>query len=139
MQSISHQKNCNNKVRQKDFAEFAPPSRSDPVDGSSVFANGRYANCLFECQLELAAGRCGCLPWDYPRLNGSFPLCTLSGAGCFSDALGLVRDPRLCRHCLVDCATVTYTYKVSATPIDASSLCIPSNWEVGTAESDIVQ
>ncbi len=48
-----------------------------------IFSTYTQAACTFECSLDHAEGRCGCVPWNYPRLLSSSEICDYMGVFCF--------------------------------------------------------
>ncbi len=93
----------------------------------TLFHTYRHANCLFECYLRSAYKTCGCIPWDYGRINETAPICHLKGTTCFKNILSADRDPKHCPNCLMDCTNTMYTYTVLSKPISLRALCSYSN------------
>ncbi len=84
-----------------------------------------HSGCLFECSLDIAKAKCGCLPWNYPRSDDDLTmLCDLFGNKCFENTLSRMDPPLVCSQCKKDCEKVTYTVHESAYPVgDAMQFC----------------
>lgn len=93
---------------------FSPDKRNcldkTEISRGSVFKRYSNANCVFECNLVLATSKCGCVPWDFPRHDGTTPMCAPKGSTCFRQAISAMETER-CGHCIPDCNTVHYSYK----------------------------
>ena len=51
----------------KELTEFQRNCRLNQESGSlNIFKVYTKVGCLFECNLEHAMERCGCIPWNYP-------------------------------------------------------------------------
>ena len=44
-----------------------------------IFQEYSQVSCIFECQINFAFGKCGCIPWDYPHPGDRKPVCDLWG------------------------------------------------------------
>ena len=81
------------------------------IEGLKLFKQYSQAACQFECQIQMATEKCGCVPWDYPHLNtsGLSEVCEGWGRYCFE---GVLKDTnrRLanCKYCLPDCIITRY-------------------------------
>ena len=79
--------------------------------GLKLFTQYSQAACQFECQIEIATNKCGCVPWDYPQLAKDHLISVCDGWGryCFEDAL-LYANKRLndCGNCLPECIITRY-------------------------------
>ncbi len=93
---------------------FSPDKRNcldkTEISRGSVFKQYSNANCVFECNLVLATSKCGCVPWDFPRQDGTTPMCAPKGSTCFRQAISAMETER-CGHCIPDCNTVHYSHK----------------------------
>ena len=80
-----------------------------------LFSQYSQAACQFECQIEIATNKCGCVPWDYPQLakDDLISVCEGWGRYCFEDVLMDTRK-RLneCGNCLPDCIVTRYNMKM---------------------------
>ena len=73
-----------------------------------LFENYSFSNCLLECRLAKAATEINCIPWYFPRSNGSqTPSCDPWQTHQFRLEMGRVGQDQ-CRHCLADCEEVKY-------------------------------
>ena len=97
----------------------------DENEDFSLFKDYRQGNCIFECQLKIAFKKCGCMPWDYPFLNDSMPICDKFGRLCFQKKMIDPETITKCNQsqCKNDCFSTSYWYSVYSTKIDAIALC----------------
>ena len=73
-----------------------------------LFENYSFSNCLLECRLAKAATEINCIPWYFPRSNGSqTPSCDPWQTHQFRLEMGRVGQDQ-CGHCLADCEEVKY-------------------------------
>ncbi len=85
-------------------------------------------SCLFECRLEHAIGKSGCVPWDYPnplddegRAWSDFEICTASidkkenKLALFEEMMNNGRESVEC-DCLPNCEETAYRTQVSHCP-----------------------
>ena len=76
-----------------------------------LFSQYSQAACQFECQINMAANKCGCTPWDYPQMSndGLFSVCEGWGRYCFISVLeDTSKRLKHCGNCLPDCITTRY-------------------------------
>ncbi len=88
-------------------------------ESGSLNSFGQYTQsaCLFECQLKIAAEKCNCTAWDYPRLNSDVDLCWYKVAkSCFKTQMDSFIDSDDC-DCPNDCSSVEYSVAIQARPI----------------------
>ncbi len=52
-------------------------------DDMKIFSYYTQSGCMFECSLGIAADKCGCIPWNYPRFDPMHDVCDYMGAECF--------------------------------------------------------
>lgn len=74
-----------------------------------LFSQYSQAACEFECQIQMATRKCGCVPWDYPQLatDDLLPICEAWGRYCFVSVLEDTRKRlKHCGNCLPDCITI---------------------------------
>ncbi len=77
-------------------------------------------SCQFECRLQYAANKSGCIPWDYPIPKGfsGLPICTLSSADPNMDGLVIFEnamdsaDSLSGCECLPNCEETQYRTQV---------------------------
>ena len=55
----------------------------DETDGLKLFLTYTKANCLYECQYQLAREKCQCVPWNFPH-KSTDELCDFFGNFCFT-------------------------------------------------------
>jgi len=63
------------------------PSQKNGVPFMMYSDKYSQSNCIAECNFLVAAQECGCIPWNYPRLNISAnapPHCDYKGQECFN-------------------------------------------------------
>ncbi len=83
----------------------------------AFFKHYSQAGCLLECNVMRAYGKCGCIPWNFPRMNESALLCKsglgngMFSAGCFEEAMSRHPDVTEC-SCPVECNAVHYMTSV---------------------------
>ena len=87
-----------------------------------LFEGYTQANCYFECQLKIAYAKCQCHPWNFPKLNSSWDICSWMGRKCFKRMVKETDLSSQC-NCPLDCATTRYDYSINSTPINAKKLC----------------
>ena len=92
----------------------------------TLFNEYTQSSCIFECQLKKALEKCHCMPWNYPQLNGSHPICHRVSNKCFEKVMSDSNSTIDC-NCPFDCATTRYAYSVSSTAFDPIVLCNPNN------------
>ena len=81
------------------------------IEGLKLFKQYSQSACQFECQIEMATKKCGCVPWDYPHLNtsGLSEVCEGWGRYCFENVLkDTNRRLANCKYCLPDCIITRY-------------------------------
>ena len=88
----------------------------------TLFKGYTQANCLFECHLKAAYEKCACIPWDFPRLNKTWPLCDRFARECFQLDMTNAEIDDQC-NCPLDCATTRYTISLHSTLIDGKTYC----------------
>ena len=79
--------------------------------GLKLFTQYSQAACQFECQIEIATNKCGCVPWDYPQLakDRLISVCEGWGRYCFEDVLSDTnKRSNDCGNCLPDCIITRY-------------------------------
>ncbi len=69
VQVTPHILHMDSEMLGKDQAVRKCFSHESDSDTLNIFANHRYANCLFECRLKHSLQKCGCVPWNYPSIN----------------------------------------------------------------------
>jgi hypothetical protein len=90
--------------------------------GMKLFKAYTHSGCIFECQLNDALSKCGCIPWDYPHPGNLEPVCDRWGKECFEIRMGNTETVEKC-DCPYDCATTRYSYSVSSTALDVEAMC----------------
>jgi hypothetical protein len=90
--------------------------------GLKLFKEYTRSGCIFECQLNKALSKCGCIPWDYPHPGNLEPVCDRWGKECFEVSMGNTETVEKC-DCPYDCATTRYPYSVSSTALDVEAMC----------------
>ena len=112
----------------------------DETYNSALFKDYRQVNCIFECEVETASNKCGCIPWDYPFLNNSVAICDAFGRFCFKKFMEDPKTIKQCEHCAHDCTTTGYWYSIYSTKIDETEICSNIRFryalEYGTAKPD---
>ena len=118
-QSITNE-NTKHLPKEKRQCQF-----KDEKENSRLFKDYRQGNCIFECQLNIASKKCGCMPWDYPFLNDSLPICDKFGRLCFQTTMINSESTTKCNQsqCKNDCISTSYRYSVYFTKIDSIALC----------------
>ena len=79
--------------------------------GLKLFRQYSQDACEFECQIEMATTKCGCVPWDYPQLlkEGLLQVCEGWGRYCFKSVLkDSNKKLNNCGHCVPDCTITRY-------------------------------
>ena len=78
----------------------------------SVLKNYSQQNCRYECKVNFATEKCGCIPWDFPlkpkNLTGYE--CDVFGRTCFFNAIKqfIATEETICLHCKDDCEYMHY-------------------------------
>ncbi len=89
-----------------------------------LFNNYSKSACEFECHVKNAHDSCGCIPWDYPRLDRlSLPVCNETGTECFK--VGYL-DSALSAECDCpsSCLSTEYSYTYHSEPLTyTTGLC----------------
>ncbi len=114
------------------FVEYPPKLQMNHATQEPFFVPEKHhislqMSCIFECQLAYTASRCGCIPWDYPQLDSSYPICHVSGRRCFESLLPMsdsVSTGEPC-DCPNDCSGISYQYNIVMKDTDATEVCIP--------------
>ncbi len=86
---------------------------------SNLFRNYTKGGCQFECAVNKAHARCGCIPWDYPHVEEPLQVCQRIGDECFRNTMASAQIYKDC-DCPVSCSSTTYSFSVISTPLDAS-------------------
>ncbi len=94
-----------------------------------IFSKYTQEACKFECQLTQAEAKCGCVPWNYPRMANDTPVCDYMGVNCFEQVMSDTTVSEKC-FCPYDCDTTRYGYSVSSTALDFETLC-PTDTKLG--------
>ncbi len=89
-----------------------------------MFRNYSKSACMLECKLTRAAEACGCIPWDYPRINDTVPICHFYTKLCFREEMAKGVTPSEC-SCLNDCDSVSYTRDIIVKPSQKRDYCYP--------------
>ena len=79
--------------------------------GLKLFSQYSQNACQFECQIEIATAKCGCVPWDYPHVSkkGLLQVCEGWGRYCFESVFKNPKNRKNhCGHCLPDCIITRY-------------------------------
>ena len=90
-----------------------------PEDNGNMkyLKNNSRSGCGFECMVEMSKERCGCAPWNFPRMSMDEPFCDIFGNVCVGSLMDSM-DKKLC-DCDNDCSKTTFTIFESSTPIVA--------------------
>ena len=94
--------------------ECMSPHESDSLD---LFESYDNKNCLFECSIKRAREECGCILWDFPRWEGTTPVCSTGEYACFREAVEST-EPSDCPRCMPDSEGVTYSHTLQVKPMD---------------------
>ena len=86
------------------------------------FKEYTQANCFFECHLKFAYEKCQCVPWDFPYMNKTWPICDKFGRECFRIKMKDPNHDKQC-NCHLDCATTRYAISLYSSAIDAKIIC----------------
>ena len=94
------------------------------IDGNSIFQHYSKPGCIFECSMNFAIKRVGCLPWDFPVPlaweNTNLDVCHSANldANLTSNKLDMfyaaMNDDSNLRtyQCMPDCETTVYDTQV---------------------------
>ena len=91
-----------------------------------IFREYSREACRLECQVEQAAQRCGCYPWDYPFKYDQDDLlvCDFLGNVCFDNVMSnSSMDNCDVGRCPMDCNSISYSYSIVSTPFKENELC----------------
>ncbi len=91
----------------------------------TIFRKYSKSGCMLECKLRRAAKRCGCIPWDYPKLDEGAPICHFQTTTCFKTEMSKGVTPTEC-SCLNDCDLVSYTYDIIVKSTQVNDYCYGS-------------
>jgi hypothetical protein len=95
----------------------------------TIFQLYSQSNCFFECFLSITKGYMkekynqpdACIPWSYPSADLFPKICNPWEAVEFQEMISNIPTSK-CSHCLPDCSSVTYSMRVSSSPIRACEL-----------------
>ena len=86
----------------------------DELEENSLFKIYTKANCMYECEIEMAYTACQCIPWDFfhtMKIQG--PECDAFGRTCFQDTIdNVTKDDAYCHHCINECDMMKFNLKV---------------------------
>ncbi len=74
-------------------------------------------NCVFECHLQRSIDRCGCVPWNYPKLDPQDETCSAKEALCVYEAMEEAADMDICPHCQDACKKEDYEFATDTKPL----------------------
>ena len=86
--------------------------------------NVNFQACILECSLNVAKTRCGCTPWNYPRVfkEPGSSICDVFGNYCFSHAMKNVTSKNKC-DCPNDCRSFAYSVTVASSFLNEKIYC----------------
>ena len=89
----------------------------DELDENSMFKIYTKANCMYECEIDMAYKACQCIPWDFFHLminqSNGVAKCDAFGRTCFHDTINNVtKDDTYCQHCIKECDMMKFNLKV---------------------------
>ncbi len=82
-----------------------------------LFSHYSQDNCIFECHLIHIRKQYGCIPWDFPMLSDSDPICSsYKRKAILADLQSTNSSSWDCSHCLDDCDKIDYEFTINTTP-----------------------
>ncbi len=92
---------------------------SQEHDGNSLklFRNYTKDNCLYECHVEDSINKCGCVPWNFPKLDEHVRTCSHVEVACFERERSLSKRNNKCLHCMDECYKIDYEYTIHTKPM----------------------
>ena len=88
--------------------------------GHEVFENAThsyytYANCKYDCHVNLAFEMCKCVPWDFVNKMMDAKECDIFGRTCFFTSMESFTQGSddLCPNCLNECDWIKYRKSIS--------------------------
>ncbi len=111
---------------------------SQEHDGNplKLYQNYTKDNCVFECQMKRSTDVCGCVPWNYPKLDEEEKTCSIKGTVCFKEQLAISEEVADCSHCLDECNKTDYEYTVHTKPMQ--EICGDDNPDIQKAVDMVV-
>lgn len=96
----------------------------DEVKDGSLFEFYTQDLCIFQCMLRRSFEKCNCIPWGYPRWNGtSKDVCDRLGTYCFEETMKHLKNNHESCNCLPDCDSVQFTYSEKEWPLNPEKEC----------------
>ena len=87
---------------------------------NSLFKIYSQANCEYECYVKKSFDFCGCIPWDFIKVDESAPECDIFGRTCFFHAIEKLKHDQsvYCPHCIEECHHISFRTRITkSTPL----------------------
>ena len=96
----------------------------DETKEDSMFEFYTQNLCIFQCMLKQSFEKCKCIPWGYPRWNGTENyVCDRFGSYCFEETMKYLKNNHDKCECLPDCDSVQFTYSEKEWPLNPEKEC----------------